>query len=50
MKRDRIIRYDGYCQLCSATVRWVIRRDRNKRFHFEPLENGGSDPGTVLLE
>ena len=50
MKHDRIIRYDGYCNLCSATVRWVKRRDRKKRFSFRPLEDGGSDSDTVLLE
>ena len=50
MKRSGIIRYDGYCQLCSATVRWVIRRDRKKRFSFRPLEDGASDSDTVLLE
>jgi len=50
MKQSRIIRYDGYCHLCSATVRWVIRRDRKKRFSFRPLENGGSESDTVLLE
>ncbi len=50
MKQDRIIRYDGYCNLCSATVRWVIRRDRKKRFSFRALGNGGSEYDTVLLE
>jgi len=50
MKPNRVIRYDGYCNLCSATVRWVIRRDRNKRFRFQALEKGGPETDTVLLE
>ena len=54
MKESRIIRYDGYCKLCSATVRWVIRNDRKKRFSFQALEDGGEDSAlgadTVVLQ
>jgi predicted DCC family thiol-disulfide oxidoreductase YuxK len=46
MKGFRIIRYDGYCNLCSATIRWVIRNDRKKRFSFQALEEG--DEGSAL--
>jgi len=54
MKKSRIISYDGYCNLCSATVRWVIRNDRRKRFRFQALEDGieGNDleAKTVVLD
>ena len=29
--------YDGYCNLCSRAVRWIIRNDRTGRFRLEPL-------------
>ncbi|TFH23130.1 MAG: DUF393 domain-containing protein [Bacteroidia bacterium] len=54
MKESRIIRYDGYCKLCSATVGWVIRNDRKKRFSFQALGDGGegspSGADTVVLQ
>lgn len=37
--------YDGYCNLCSRTVQWVIRNDRRKRFAFEPLQE--ADPAIL---
>lgn len=54
MKGSWIIRYDGYCHLCSATIRWVIRNDRKNRFSFQALEEGGEDlavgADTVVLQ
>ncbi len=39
MKEVRLILYDGYCKLCSGTVRWVRRNDRKGRFRFKPLQD-----------
>jgi len=53
-----VIYYDGYCNLCSRVVRWVVRNDPKKRYRFRPLPEGGpGHPGfdrgggeTVILE
>jgi len=50
MKKPYLIRYDGHCRLCSATVRWVIRNDRKKRFRFQALGDGNEESYTVVLE
>ena len=54
MKGSHIIRYDGYCKLCSATVGWVIRNDRKKLFSFQALGDGDEGSGlgndTVVLQ
>ena len=33
-----IILYDGYCNLCSAMVQFLLKRDKKKRFRFAPLQ------------
>ncbi|MDF1574675.1 MAG: DCC1-like thiol-disulfide oxidoreductase family protein [Bacteroidales bacterium] len=38
MKEGRTVYYDGYCRLCSRSVRWIIRNDPRKRFSFVPLQ------------
>lgn len=35
-----VILFDGVCNLCNASVDFVIRRDRKKRFQFAPLQSG----------
>lgn len=56
-----IIYYDGYCGLCDRFVQFVVRRDRNARYRFAPLQGSTAqervpsslDPRTsqtVLLE
>jgi predicted DCC family thiol-disulfide oxidoreductase YuxK len=42
-----IILFDGYCNLCSGFVRWLIRRDKSARFRFLPLQ---SDEARQLLK
>ena len=39
MKDREIIIYDGYCNLCSSSVRWVLHNDRKKRFSCIPLQD-----------
>jgi len=34
-----VIVFDGVCNFCSAYVRFVVRRDRSRRFRFAPLQS-----------
>jgi len=34
-----VILFDGVCNVCSAFVRFVIRRDHSKRFRFATLQS-----------
>jgi predicted DCC family thiol-disulfide oxidoreductase YuxK len=36
---DKIILFDGICNLCSASVRFVIKRDTKKIFRFASLQS-----------
>jgi predicted DCC family thiol-disulfide oxidoreductase YuxK len=36
---DDMILYDGVCVFCSRWVRFVIARDREKRFRFTPIQS-----------
>jgi predicted DCC family thiol-disulfide oxidoreductase YuxK len=36
---DRIVLFDGHCNLCNASVDWIIRRDRRRRIHFASLQS-----------
>jgi predicted DCC family thiol-disulfide oxidoreductase YuxK len=42
-----IILYDGFCELCSRSVRFVVKRDNQKKFTYVPLQ---SDEGKALLK
>jgi len=35
-----VILFDGVCNLCNASVRWVIARDRGAVFRFASLQSG----------
>ena len=57
MDQRPTILFDGVCNLCNATVRFVIRRDRRRRFRFAPLQSdaarqllGVTEPGAVALD
>lgn len=41
-----LILFDGVCNLCEGTVLFVIKRDRNARFRFSPLQ---SDTAAQIL-
>ncbi len=41
-----ILLFDGVCNLCNASVQWVIRRDPKGIFRFAPLQ---SETGQSLL-
>jgi predicted DCC family thiol-disulfide oxidoreductase YuxK len=36
---NTIIIFDGYCNLCSSTVQFVIKEDKKKIFSFFPSES-----------
>jgi predicted DCC family thiol-disulfide oxidoreductase YuxK len=36
---DDLILYDGVCVFCSRWVRFVIARDKQKRFRFTPIQS-----------
>ena len=50
-----MVMYDGYCNLCSRTVQWILKYDRQKEFSFIPLQQTEyegldySNSDTVLL-
>jgi predicted DCC family thiol-disulfide oxidoreductase YuxK len=58
-KSKNIIFFDGVCNLCNASVNFIIKRDGNARFLFCPLqstvaktflhENGYSKVDSLLL-
>lgn len=34
-----VVLFDGVCNLCNATVKFIIKRDRAARFKFAPLRS-----------
>jgi predicted DCC family thiol-disulfide oxidoreductase YuxK len=40
------ILFDGFCNLCAACVRFIIRRDKRSRFRFASIQ---SDAGQSLM-
>lgn len=47
MNHSSIILFDGVCNLCNASVQFVIKHDTDARFSFASLQ---SDSGQKLLE
>jgi len=41
-----ILLFDGVCNLCNASVQWVLKHDSKGIFHFAALQ---SDTGQALL-
>lgn len=44
--RGPVVLFDGVCNLCNATVNFLIDRDRDARLRFASLQ---SEPGRALL-
>ena len=40
MRSEPLILFDGVCNLCSTSVRFVIQRDPHKQFRFASLQSG----------
>ncbi len=38
-----VILFDGVCNLCTASVRFLIARDRRKRFRFASLQSPAAE-------
>lgn len=38
MTNDNIVFYDGDCSLCSRTVAFLIKADKNQQLKFAPLD------------
>ena len=41
-----VILFDGVCNLCNASVRWVLHRDTRARFDFASLQSAAA--GRIL--
>jgi len=37
---DRLILFDGVCNLCNGFIQFVIRHDQHNRFRFAALQSG----------
>ncbi len=37
---ESIVLFDGVCNLCNTSVRFVIKRDKNAKFKFASLQSG----------
>lgn len=46
-RKNRIVLFDGYCLLCEWSVKFILKRDRKKRFLFASLQ---SENGIKLLK
>ena len=46
-ENEKIILFDGVCNLCSASVQFVLKHDRKKQFRFASLQ---SEMGQRLSE
>jgi len=46
LKNKPIILFDGYCNLCNASVQYLIKHDKKKRFLLASLQ---SDAATNIL-
>jgi len=42
-----LVLFDGSCNLCNSSVRFITRHDKKRRFTFEPLQ---SDTGKKILQ
>jgi predicted DCC family thiol-disulfide oxidoreductase YuxK len=47
LEQQRIILFDGICNLCNGSVIFVIKREKNPTFKFASIQ---SDTGKELLE
>jgi len=39
LKSNRIILYDGYCNLCNLTLQFILKRDKKGSFQYYPLQS-----------
>lgn len=41
-----VVLFDGHCNLCTASVQFIIQRDKKKKFRFASLQ---SEAGKLLI-
>ncbi|WP_417882091.1 thiol-disulfide oxidoreductase DCC family protein [Xanthomarina gelatinilytica] len=46
-KNKQLILFDGVCNLCNASVQYVIKHDKNNVFMFAPLQG---ETGQLIIE
>ena len=39
-ENEPVILYDGVCNLCNASVRFILKYEKNPRYRFTPLQGG----------
>lgn len=46
-----LVQFDGICILCSRTIRFIMKADRQGKFLFQPLQNssGSQTPESVIV-
>lgn len=37
---NNLVLFDGVCNLCNASVKFIIKRDKRNRFYFASLQSG----------
>jgi len=47
IRREKIILFDGVCNLCNGSVVFVLKRERNPQFRFASIQ---SEMGKALLQ
>lgn len=48
--RKILIQFDGFCHLCSRTVRFILKADKKRKFIFQPLQNSTrSEPANSVI-
>jgi predicted DCC family thiol-disulfide oxidoreductase YuxK len=47
MEENPVILFDGVCNLCSSSVQFILKRDKEKKFLFASLQ---SDYGQKVLQ
>ncbi len=48
MNNKSIVLFDGYCNLCNASVRFIIKRDKKQQYVFSSLQSDAAQK--VLLQ
>lgn len=38
-ERKILVQFDGFCHLCSRTVRFILKADKKRKFIFQALQN-----------
>ena len=47
LKHIPILLFDGYCNFCNSTIRFIVEREKNNALHFTSLQSGA---GIELLK